>query len=282
MGAKAYIDMAIELDSCTDQQAIRSLKKLGYHPSPNGTLFVKTVSRTLAYRVDGYIVHRLGAFAMKRCTRFRDYLRTHPTEREEYSRLKRDLACKENKRVGGGSALHYTVGKRARMAEIMRAANLNEMVYPCSHGEYFHSSRSNTHGRIPPESSMFKPDFRPSQLQVYVEDALTVALATGDVAMAKSLMDGSLHSGVLGKWAFREYAEYGITPLGAAILAGNADVVMLLLDYVVHYPMIGDGYGVPIQGLPELEYPGYKSKSRLSPLYAMFVAGRVCLPPGEG
>jgi len=122
--AKPLIDIQVGINNLADaKNFIPQLVKLGYHYMPErdkpDEVFLPKGPEEL--RTHYLHVVEIGSVRWKNTLLFRDYLRTHSDERDEYARLKRELAQQY-----GEYRPAYTEAKTVFVASVIEKANSDQ------------------------------------------------------------------------------------------------------------------------------------------------------------
>ncbi len=127
LAAKPLIDMMASVKSLSDyKKAIEPLRELGYEYMPervfaDRVFFPKGPEENRTFHLN--LVEK-GSRQWDEALLFRDYLRTHPEERNEYQRLKERLAqtFAENREM-------YTKGKNEFISKVLEVAKTDRSIY---------------------------------------------------------------------------------------------------------------------------------------------------------
>ena len=254
LAAKPYVDIAVNIKAnkqiLSQGPPLQTFKKgmmckLGYNRSSNsGQWYVRHTGAGKYAATAGYIVHLLphtwdegdpllghGVRAFKRAVRFRDYLRGHPDDCAAYAREKARASDQ-----AGTSFARYTIGKRAKMSEIMlKAQGVDLALLPRGKEtgksyNFWQSTDGQYHGKSLAGSSKDHGAWHEDGPCHWLQDAVSLALATDNPDLAASLLSetASLHVADALTW----YDTYGQNEFELALFRGRIEHVMLLLEHV--------------------------------------------------
>ena len=122
LGGKGIIDIMIAIpDWKTKAQEGKKLVELGFahvHPEENGRIFMSRVGDTIKNDVHIHLTY-VGSSEYTDMLAFRDYLRSHPDEAENYQRQKHQWL-----KSASGHRQFYTASKNDYIAQILSQATM--------------------------------------------------------------------------------------------------------------------------------------------------------------
>ncbi len=120
LGGKGIIDIMVAIpDWKTKAQDGKKLVELGFahvHPEENGRIFMSRVGETVKNDVHLHLTY-IGSTEYKKMLAFRDYLRSHPDEAENYQKQKHQWL-----KSASGHRQFYTASKNDYIAQILSLA----------------------------------------------------------------------------------------------------------------------------------------------------------------
>jgi len=135
LDAKPIIDIQISVNSFEPFDELKeALESIGYRYKPDNTELTKRYFREKEYQKRTHIHVRLdGHWSQQYPLLFRDYVRTHPEEKQAYETLKHELA-----NTYKDQRSKYVSGKETLIWEIMRRADrwAQETGWICGASDY--------------------------------------------------------------------------------------------------------------------------------------------------